>query len=403
MIDQAKNFMIGLFVIAAISIVVFILLFLHPSIGNEELVLRVRFADIDKITVGTRVTFAGKPIGEVVAINEVEDVEEKRIGRNGKVYVYELILKADSSINVYNTDEIAAKTSGLLGEKSVVITPLPAKPGESLKVVSNDILYANEEGSVEDTLKELRTIGNKVEAALDSINEAFTDLNKQRLFEKMATTADNLKSITSALNKPEEWSQTLSNFHSLSEKMNHSWKTVDLSLKNISKASKNVRDFTDDGAVMIADVKQGKGTIGGLLRKDELYLKTNALLAKANVTLNDINHYGLLFHSDKNWQRLRARRMNLLQKLQNPEEFSNFFNDEVDQITTSLSRVDMVLRDKESINASCCLMSDDAFTQVFSELLKRVKELEESLNMYNQQLFDASSEIVQKTSACEEN
>lgn len=401
MIDQAKNFMIGLFVIAAVSIVIFILLFLHPSIGNEELVLRVRFADIDKITVGTRVTFAGRPVGEVVAINEVNDVEENRIGRDGRVYVYELVLKVDSGISVFNTDEISAKTSGLLGEKSVVITPLPAKAGETLRIVNTDILYADEHGGVDEAVRELRIIGNKIETTLDAITLTFNDLNSQKLFEKLGSTAENLKSITTALNKPDEWSQTLTNFHDLSAKMNKSWKSVDISLKNIIKATANARDFTGDGVTIIGDVKEGKGTIGSLLRKDELYLKANALLSKANITLNDIDHYGLLFHTDKGWQRLRARRMNLMYRLQNPQEFSNFFNDEVDEISTSLTRVSAVLADTDSICSPCNLAHNRDFTKVFAELLSRVKELEESLNMYNQQLNDESCKTACDLSQCE--
>lgn len=400
MIDQAKNFMIGLFVIAAVSIVIFILLFLHPSIGDEKLVLRVRFADIDKITVGTRVTFAGMPIGEVVSISEVQNVEENRIGRDGKVYVYELVLKVDSSINVYNTDEIAAKTSGLLGEKSVVITPLPAIPGQTLVVNSHEILYANEQGSVEDAIKEVRLLGTKLESALDAITETFVTINNQKLFEKLGGTADNLQSITAALNKPEQWSQTLDNFHLLSEKVNKSWKTVDISLKNVSKATANARDFTSDGAEIIADVKKGNGTIGSLLRKDDLYLKANALLSKANVTLNDIDHYGLLYHTDKGWQRLRARRMNLIYKLQSPQEFRNYFNDEVDQISTSLSRVNLVLEDVDSMYPCREIMENRDFTKVFAELLMRVKGLEESLNMYNQQLADEACKITEINTDC---
>lgn len=400
MIDQAKNFMIGLFVIAAVSIVIFILLFLHPSIGDEKLVLRVRFADIDKITVGTRVTFAGMPVGEVVSISEVNNVEENRIGRDGKVYVYELVLKVDSSINVFNTDEIAAKTSGLLGEKSVVIIPLPAIPGQTMAVKSQEILYANEQGSVEDAIKEVRLLGNKLELALDTITETFDSINKQKLFEKLGGTADNLQSITAALNKPEQWSQTLDNFHLLSEKVNKSWKSIDISLKNVSKATANARDFTADGAEIIADVKKGNGTIGSLLRKDDLYLKTNALISKANVTLNDIDHYGLLFHTDKGWQRLRARRMNLIYKLQSPQEFRNYFNDEVDQISTSLSRVNLVLEDVDSMYPCSSIMENCDFTKVFAELLMRVKGLEESLNMYNQQLSDEACKITEINTDC---
>ena len=47
MIDQTKNMMIGLFVIAACAIITFIILFLHPSVGDEGRVLRVRFANVD--------------------------------------------------------------------------------------------------------------------------------------------------------------------------------------------------------------------------------------------------------------------------------------------------------------------------------------------------------------------
>lgn len=395
MIDQAKNFMIGLFVIAAVSIVIFILLFLHPSIGDEKLVLRVRFADIDKVTVGTRVTFAGMPVGEVVSIKEVENVEENRIGRDGRVYVYELILKVDSSINVFNTDEIASKTSGLLGEKSVVITPLPKQPGITTPVSKTDILYANETGGVDDAVKEVRIISVKLGKALDSITETFDSINNEKLFDKLSSTADNLQSITAALNKPDQWSEMLENFHLLSEKMNASWKTVDLSLKNVARATANARDFTKDGAEIIADVKIGNGTIGSLLRKDDLYLKLNALLSKAEVTLNDIDHYGLLYHTDKGWQRLRARRMNLLYKLQSPQEFRNFFNDEVDQITTSLSRVNMALENSSSSYYPCGLMQNGDFTKVFAELLSRVKGLEENLQLYNRQIGDESCKLTE--------
>ena len=63
--DQYKNVMIAFFVIAAIAICTFVLMFIHPSIGDEKKILRARFTDIDKINTGTRVTYGGKPVGEV--------------------------------------------------------------------------------------------------------------------------------------------------------------------------------------------------------------------------------------------------------------------------------------------------------------------------------------------------
>lgn len=383
MVDQVKNFMIGLFVLAALAIIVFILLFLHPSVGDEQRELRVLFADVDKLSVGTRVTFAGKPVGEVVAINEVPGADHFRSAHDGRVYVYELILKIDSGVNVYKTDTIAARTSGLLGEKSVAIIPRPLPSGEQLVLVNNDVVFAEESGSVEETFKDFSKIADKFSKLLDDLSSSIETMNKEKMWDSLNDTIKNLDSITTAINKPKELSETLTNLHRLSEKANRSWKKVDESLDHLVKTSA-------DANQIIASIRAGEGTIGRLVATEDLYLRLNAILSKADVTMNDINHYGLLFHSDKGWQRLRARRMNLLTKLQCPQEFRNYFNDEVDQIFTSLGRVTSVLDETEGTCPPFALAENRDFSKVFAELLRRVKELEESLNMYNQQLIDAS-------------
>ena len=71
--DRAKNVLIGLFVLAGFAIVTFMLLFLHPTVGDEGKRYKIMFADIDKINTGTRVSYGGRAVGEVVGIKEVED------------------------------------------------------------------------------------------------------------------------------------------------------------------------------------------------------------------------------------------------------------------------------------------------------------------------------------------
>src|SRR5947209_20418902 len=100
MAASIKNILIGIFVLTAIGIIVFMVLFLHPSVGDNAKTLRVRFTDIDKVNVGTRVTFAGRPVGEVVSIQELPDARTNRISKNGDIYVYELVLKVDSAVDV---------------------------------------------------------------------------------------------------------------------------------------------------------------------------------------------------------------------------------------------------------------------------------------------------------------
>jgi len=361
--DQIKNMLIGIFVVAACAIIVFMLMFLHPSVGDQKRMLRVRFANIDKVSIGTRVTFAGKPVGEVVAITELPDVDTERKAVNGFVYVYELTLRVDSSVNVYNTDEVSARTSGLLGEKSVAIIPGAPKQGEELQLVNNDVIYAAESGGVEDAIKQLKLIGDKFTGVMTGIQEAVDTLHKDKFFDRISKTAGNLSDISTALNDPKMWSETLGNMHATS----------------------------DDVKTIINRVNKGEGSIGQLVSKDDFYLRTTSLLSKADTTLNDVNHYGILFHLDKGWQRLRARRLNLLYSLSTPQEFRNYFNDEIDQVQTSLERVAMVMQQVDGQPAwrSYELLQNTEFTKVYAELLRRLNALEEEVRMYNTQVVES--------------
>lgn len=357
--DQLKNMMIGIFVITGFAIIIFMVIFLHPYSGDEGQTLRVRFTDIDKVSIGTRVTFAGKAVGEVTKISVLDEVRHEREERKGDIYVYELILAVDTNVKVYNTDKISLRTSGLLGEKSISIDPEPLKPGQKLREVNDEILFADGTGSVEDTFNEFKEVATKFDTVLDMVIDAMQELKDRRLWENIATTAENFSDITSRT----------------AEK----WDDVEDTIANLSETTVNTRDITDN-------IRQGNGSLGKFVSSDDFYLRTNSILAKGETLMDDMNHYGLLFHQDKGWQRLRARRLNLMQKLQCPQEFRNFFNDEVNQISTSLSRVSMVLDKSECYPF---LMEDCEYQKVFSELMRRVESLEESLKMYNIQAMDS--------------
>lgn len=388
MADQVKNLMIGLFVTAAAGIVIFILMFLHPRIGDEGKIIHVRFTDIDKVTIGTRVTYAGKPVGEVIGIDEIEE------GRNGKtdsgshVYIYDLTLRVDSKVKVFNTDEISLRTSGLLGEKNVDITPIAPEKGQVLLEIDGQVIYAQQTGTVEETFKEFKEAADKLEAALDAATDILNRIRENKLVEKVTTIVENVESITAALNKPDELAETILNVQQFSKSLNSSWVGVDKFIKDIDDAALSITATMGHGQGIFNKITTGEGTLGKFLVTDDVYLRTSSIMSKMETILDDINHYGLLFQSDKGWQRLRARRLNLLQQLSTPQEFRNYFNDEINQISTSLSRVYMVLNEVE--NDPCCgdLMQDREFTKVFAELMRRVTMLEEEVRMYNTQIVE---------------
>lgn len=403
MADQFKNLMIGLFVTAAAAVVVFILMFLHPRIGDEGRTLHVRFTDIDKITLGTRVTYAGRPVGEVVGIEEITEGRTGKTDSSGHVYIYDLTLRVDSKVKVFNTDEIAPRTSGLLGEKNVEITPIAPKAGQALVEVDSKPLYAQQTGTVEETLKEFKEAANKLDTTLNAATDILNKVKETKLVEKITASVENIESITGALNKPAELGDIVSNVHKFSNSLNatwvnvdefinsarKSWVSVDKFIKDIDDAALSITKFVGHGQTIVEDVSSGKGTLGKFLGSDDVYLRTSSIMSKLETILDDINHYGLLFQSDKGWQRLRARRLNLLQKLSTPQEFRNYFNDEVNQISTSLSRVSMVLNEIENDPCSCDVMQDREFTKVFAELMRRVTMLEEEVRMYNTQIVEA--------------
>lgn len=373
--DPIKNILIGLFVFAAGILIVFMILFLHPTPGDDSQRINVRFANIDKVTLGTRVTYGGKAVGEVVGIKDIEDPENaRREGKDGFVYLYELELLVDSKVRTYNTDQISLRTSGLLGEKSVEITPQPPKPGQKLRLIQDEIIFADQTGSVEETFKEFKELSDKIEGTLDSLKFAIDDLNKRQIWEKIADTAENLRQITDAINKPEQLAAVINNAEGITS-----------SLKN----SAGQLGQTIDNTVAISDqIRRGKGTVGELVMNDDLYLRTTSIMSKGETVVDDISHYGLLYQNDKRWQRVRARRANLITQLSCPQEFRNYFNDELDEITAAMGRISMVLQDTEYQESCTCFYEDQEFRKVFAELMRRVKMMEESLKLYSQQVVD---------------
>jgi len=386
-----KNILIGIFVITAIGIIIFILLFLHPSVGDNAKTLHVRFNDIDKVNVGTRVTFAGKPVGEVISIHELPDARINRKTKNGDIYVYELVLKVDSGVDVFNTDVISLRTSGLLGERNIEISPQPLKQGEELKRVESEMLYAVAAVSVEDTMKQIGTLSDKFNLVLDDFHDMMSELKRDEIIAKFNKSVDNVVDVTTALNQPEKWNQVLANLLTITERVNilsnranQSWMTVDQTINEFYATAQNADSFTQKANQIIDNTLQGKGTLGQLFVGDDLYLRLKSILHKGEVIMNDMNNYGLLFHLDKRWQRLQGRRLHLLEKLSNPNEFSKYFNQEMNQISSSLSRVSLVLSESEC--SPQALMNNQHFTQRFSELLRQVDNMEETLKLYNEQI-----------------
>lgn len=399
MTERWKNILIGSFVAAAFAIGVLLVFFLKPTIGDGKKTIQVRFANISGINKGTRVTYAGKPIGEVVKIVQISDAREAALDKEGRVYSYQLALRYDSRFTVYETDEIAIRTTGLMGEKSIAILPKAAAAFSPLS--DNSVLYANSVDPIDNTITRIGKVAAKAEESIDRFDTWFKD-NAPMLSHATASIGgaaqsfdsllaqvheaslvsstkqsldvltDNMLLIRSALIDDELLSRFSSLLTSLSESSNILNTEGAATLRNLDKITHNLAT--------------GSGTLGRFLKNDDFYLRLNSLMSKSETLMNDINHFGVLFQYNKTWQRSRTKRANLLRSLDTPEEFKTYFEGEIDSINTALGRISEMMNRAEQEEEKARIVQSEPFRRDFAQLLRQVEGLSDSLKLFNQDL-----------------
>ncbi len=397
--EQTKNMLIGVFVIAASVVIIWLVMFLKPSVGDGKQTYYVRFSVINQINVGTRVLFAGRPVGEVVAIEEIPDARKKPIADIiGEIYYYQLVIKVDSSVKIYDTDEVIVQTTGLLGEKSIAIIPKIPPKGVIPKLITTQPIYAKSVDPIEHAFNQLSDLSDEMKNTFRQVSCWIQD-NGEDMGNTIRTIGDTMEEVRTAVHSLNEQDmmpdvkkavKTFTNtFHDI-QKSIHELKdegffiNAGITMQNMKTVSRNVVTITDD-------IAQGKGTLGKLIKNDDLYLHVSSLLSKIDTLMNDVNHYGFLFHLNKSWQRQRAQKITVLNALNSPESFKNYFETEVSDINTAMSRLSMLIDKAEQSPEREEIFSDERFHKDFRELLRLSEELSNNLKLYNQQLMDAAN------------
>jgi len=139
------------------------------------------------------------------------------------------------------------------------------------------------------------------------------------------------------------------------------------------------------------DIASGSGTLGKFIVGDDFYLRIASLMNKGETVMNDINHYGILFQYNKQWQKHRTRKANLLKSLDTPQEFRNYFEGEIDSMTTSLGRLTKLM-ENAGTEARSHIYQSSAFKTNFASLMRQVQGLTDSIKLYNEGLIADSSD-----------
>lgn len=404
MTNKLKNTLIGVFVVSSFAIIVSMVLFLKPHVGDGKMILHVRFTNVAGIVPGTRVTFAGKPVGEVVEIREIDHSREGPSDEAGRVYCYELTLKLDSRIHVYTTDEVSLRTTGLMGERAVTILPKSITSGQKMESAQGKVLFAISSDPLENTFNQVAKVARNIDTAVETVTAI---LNEERgnLHETIASTQAAMAAVALTLDSAHQ-NNLVPAFAEATQRASDTLAMIESGLddgqilfkaSNVLTSLEQIADVVyRDGSDTLKQINQitgdlasGTGTVGRLIAGDDAYLRLTSVMSKAETLMNDINHYGLLFQYDKGWQRTRTKRANLLQAIQSPKEFRNYFEGEMDIMTTSLGRLTELMeqKDKEGSEESA------NFQRTFANLMKKMNDLNEAMKFYNQELISKSEEM----------
>jgi|JI9StandDraft_1071089.scaffolds.fasta_scaffold35606_2 phospholipid/cholesterol/gamma-HCH transport system substrate-binding protein len=385
--NQLKNMLIGLFVLIASSIIIGIILFIRPSVGDGKQTIKVRFENINGISVGTPVTYAGKPIGEVFAIFQVSDARQQGSNGIGQVYPYLLTLKIDSSYVIFTTDEITVQTQGLMGERYVAIIPRPLKNGEVAQIATaKDLLYASSNDLLESIMTDLSAVSSKLQDTLDKVNkwiDKYGD-NLGSAFQSFDKTVTEIGKMVGDIN-------TFGVIQDVKDTMLY----LSQAIQQVDAILGDLREdnFFDHVAHIGASIDRitkmvatGRGTLGKIIAEDGLYLQIDALFTKANTILNDMNHYGLLFQYNKEWKRNRLKMMSEAARIQDPVAFQEYMNRQVDEINLILGRMAMLTDQctSQELAASC------DFREKFVQLMQQLNSFQDRVRLYNQELQEMS-------------
>ncbi len=225
--------------------------------------LTVRFNNASGLLKGSDVLLAGARIGKVAG--------GPRLVREGDGVA--VPLKIYDYVKVPEGTKFTVGSSGLLGDRFVVVTPPPGQP----KAYLTPNAYIN--GTRETGIDDLTQQGG---ALVGDLRTTVQKLNQETL---SAQNMENLKSSMEHLN------QATSALAESSKKLDGVIEQADSTMASAKKAADNLQNAIADTRKVIRSAAQGKGLVATLLNNQQLADDLHALIS-------NLRAHGVLFYRD---------------------------------------------------------------------------------------------------------
>ncbi len=287
MTNQAK---VGIF--TTITIAIFILGFYFLKGTNLFVRKNVYFAVYDRVDglyKSNIVEINGFPIGRVGTMERNPD--------NGKIVVE---LDLDKNVKVPKSDSTCALlvSTDFLGSKKVRLvfghSAEYMNDGDTISTLFKKDITEQLGSQIDPIMLDVKTMLPKLDSAIGGIKIMFDANDKRSIFttfnkvngildqnqQNLQLTIENIKTITANF---EGYNASITKI--LANANNF---TDSLQQANIKQTVQNLNNTITQLNAVVTDLNEGKGTMGKLLKGDELYGKVDSAVANLNVLLKDV-------------------------------------------------------------------------------------------------------------------
>jgi phospholipid/cholesterol/gamma-HCH transport system substrate-binding protein len=242
-----NNIKLGIFVLAGLLVLIFALYMIgkDTNLFGKNYILKARFENVQGLTVGNNIRYAGIQVGTVKKVKILSDT---------LIEVTMLIAERMEPF-IRKNDVVSIGTDGLMGNKLINITP--ARDG-SPQAKENDILVTKRIASTEEMMETLNRTNMNLALISEDIKQTVQRINNSTALWKIMnepTLPDNLKA----------------------------------SLVNVRKATAGTNDLVMDLQTIIKDIKNGKGSLGAILTDTLIAYNLNEAVAKIQLVGDNAN------------------------------------------------------------------------------------------------------------------
>ncbi|WP_298533813.1 MlaD family protein [uncultured Algibacter sp.] len=279
-------------ILAILGIILFIFGFNYlkgENLLNSSRVFFTEYENVEGLVVSTPVTISGLPVGKVLDIYFKED-------GSGKIVVKLLV---DSDFEFSKNSSAELYETGLIGGKAIAIMPAfdnaaIAKYGDYLKGGKKAGLTDLVNQRLTPLQEKIETMMASADELLHNLNDVFDEQTKDNLKKSIAelsSTMASFKNTSTSLNKmiqdnQEHIDSVLTNASRITSNMADITKTI--SDSNIDETIKSLEETLNSFNKTLTAMDNGEGTMGKLLKDEELYNNLAGATSELEALLKDI-------------------------------------------------------------------------------------------------------------------